>query len=118
MKRKREISIKSPRLRTIRNNLSEILYLEWDKRSCDIIDAKSDVYDLELPQNEKLRLHGELQAKLGRNRIIIMPAIIICGWCHHRDKDAIYNPSNRQWFCPGCYDEHKEEILNAESFIY
>ena len=50
MKRKREIKIKTPRLRAIRNNLREILYLEWDRRSCDIIDAQFDVYDLELPK--------------------------------------------------------------------
>lgn len=118
MKHKREIRIKNPRLRAIRNNLREILYLEWSRRSRNIIGAQSDVHDLELPQSEKLILHGELQAELGDNRVIIMPSIIICGWCHHRDRDAIYNPSNRQWFCPVCYNEHKEEILVAESFIY
>lgn len=118
MKRKKEISIKNPRLRVIRNNLREILYLEWDKRGCDIINAQLNVHDLKLPQTEKLRLHGELEGKLGKNRIIIMPTIIICGWCHNRDKDAIFNPSNRQWFCPNCYGKHREEILNAESFIY
>ena len=118
MKRKIEIKLKSLRLQVIRNNLREVLYLEWDGRCCDIIDAQSDILDTKLPQNEKLRLHGDLQVKLGENRIIIMPSIIMCGWCHHRDKDAIYNPSNHQWFCPVCYDEHKEDILNAESFIY
>lgn len=115
MKRKREISIKTPRLRAIRNNLREILYLEWDKRSCDIIDAKSDLLDIKPFQEETF---GKLQAKLRENDIIIMPSIVMCGWCSHRDKDAIYNPSNRQWFCPDCYNEHKEDILNAESFIY
>ncbi len=115
MKLKREISIKSHRLRAIRNNLREILYLEWDKRSRAIIHAKSDLLDIKPFQEEKF---DELQEKLGENDIIIMPSIIVCGWCHHRDKDAIYNPSNRQWFCPDCYNEHKEEILNAESYIY
>ena len=118
MKRKREIRIKSPRLRALRDNLREILYLEWSRRSCDIIDAKSVVLDSMLAQDEKLILSRELEAKLGQNRVIIMPTIIVCGWCHHRDKDAIYNHSNHQWFCPDCYNEHKEEILNAESYIY
>ena len=118
MKHKREISIKNPHLRAIRNSLREILYLEWDKRSRGIIHAQSNVLDSKLPQSEKLRLLGELQVKLGENDIIIKPSIIMCGWCHHKDKDALYNPSNRQWFCLDCYNEHIEEILNAESFIY
>ncbi len=118
MKHKREISIKSPSLRAIRNNFREVLYLEWSKRSRAIIRAQSALHDTKFSQSDKLRIHGELQAKLGENRIIIKPTIVICGWCHHRDKDAIYNPSNRQWFCPGCYNEHKEDILSAESFIY
>lgn len=118
MKRRREISIKNPWLRAFRNNLREILYLEWSRRSCVIIDAKSDLLDAGLPQSEKLRFREELQVKLGENRIIIKSSIIMCGWCHHRDKDALYNPSNRQWFCPDCYSRHEEEILRAESYIY
>ena len=118
MKHKREIKIKNPRLRALRNNLREIIYLEWSKRSCGIIDSQSDVLNSKLPQDEKLKLHRELEVKLGENRRLIMPSIIVCGWCHHRDKDAIYNPSNRQWFCPDCYNEHKEDIINATSFIY
>lgn len=115
MKLKREIRIKNPRLRTIRDNFREILYLEWDGRSRGIIRAQSDLLDVKPFQEEEF---DRLQAKLGENRIIMKSSIVMCGWCSHKNKDAIYNPSNRQWFCPGCYDEHKEDILNAESFIY
>lgn len=118
MKRKREISIINPRLRAIRNNLREILYLEWDGRSRAIIHTQSALLDTKLSRSEKLRLHGELEEKLGENRIIMKSSIVMCGWCHHRDKDAIYNPSNRQWFCLDCCEGHKEDILSAESFIY
>ena len=118
MKHKREVKIRDPRLRAIRNNLREIPYLEWDKRALAILRAKSDVLDADLPRDEKLKLHGELHEKLGEHNRIIMPTIIVCGWCSHRDKDAIYNPSNHQWFCPDCYCEYAEDILNATSFIY
>ena len=118
MKHKREVKIKDSRLRAIRNNLREILYLEWTRRSLAIIKAQSDVLDARLPRDEMLRLHRELQVKLGEHHRIIMPTIVVCGWCSHRDKDAIYNPSNRQWFCPNCYREHAEDILSATSFIY
>lgn len=118
MKHKREIRIRNPRLRALRNALREVLYLEWNERGCAIIDAQSDILGTKLPQNEKLKLHAELEKKLKENKILIMPSILICGWCHHRDRDAIYNQSNRQWFCPDCYNKHKEEILHAESYIY
>ena len=118
MKHKREIKIKNPRLRALRNNLREVLWLEWDRRLRAIVSAQSNALDTELPQEEKLRLHGELEVELGEIRGLMKPCIVMCGWCHHRDKDAIYNPSNRQWFCPRCYSEHKEEILDAESYIY
>jgi len=72
MKRRREINIKNPRLRTIRNNLREVLYLEWDGRSRDIIRAQSDLLDVKPFQEEEF---DRLQAKLGENDIIIMPQI-------------------------------------------
>ncbi len=118
MKHNREVKIKDSRLRAFRNSLREILFLEWEKRSLAILDAKSDIYAAELPRDEMLKLSRELQVKLGEHHRIIMPTIIVCGWCSHRDKDAIYNPSNKQWFCPDCYREHNEDILNATSFIY
>jgi hypothetical protein len=115
MKCRREISINYPSLRTFRNNLRKILWLEWDGRSRGIIRAQSDLLDVKPFQEEEF---DRLQAKLGENRTIMKSSIVMCGWCHHRDKDAIYNPSNRQWFCPNCYNEHKEDILSTESFIY
>ncbi len=118
MKCKREVRIKDPRLRVLRNNLREILYFEWDRRGSRIIQAQSHVLDTELSRNEKLKLHEDLEEEYGRNRKLMKSSIVMCGWCHHKDRDAIYNPSNRQWFCPDCYDEHKEVILNAVSFIY
>ena len=118
MKHNREVKIKDSRLRAFRNSLREILFLEWEKRSLAILDAKSDIYAAELPRDEMLKLSRELQVKLGEHHRIIMPTIIVCGWCSHRDKDAIYNPSNKQWFCPDCYREHNEDILSATSFIY
>jgi len=118
MKHKREIKLKSPRLRALRNALREILYLEWNERARAIVRAQSDLLDTRLPQSEKLKFRRELETELGENKIIMKSSIVMCGWCHHRDKDAIYNPSNRQWFCPDCYIEHKQEILSAESYIY
>lgn len=118
MKHKREVKIRDPHLRAFRNSLREILYLEWDKRSRAIISTKSDVLNTKIPQDEMLKLRRELQVKLDEHHRIIMPTIIVCGWCSHRDKDAIYNQSNNQWFCLDCYREHAEEILNATSFIY
>lgn len=118
MKCKREVRIKSPQLRALRNNLREILYLEWDKRSRALIVSRSDLLDAKFSQNEKLKLHKALSVKLGEIDLMIMSSIIVCGWCHHRDKDTIYLPSNHQWFCPNCYSEHREEILSASSFIY
>lgn len=118
MKHKREVKIKNPRLRALRNNLREILYLEWDRRACEILDAKLDIWGSNRTVKKKNELHKELQVKLEENNKLIMPSIIVCGWCHHRDKDTIYNSSNRQWFCPDCYNEHEEDIINATSFIY
>ncbi len=118
MKHKREVKIKNPRLRAFRNNLREIIYLEWDKRSCDIISARLNIWDSNLSMDEKNVLHGELQVELERNDILIKSSIVMCGWCRHRDKDMIYNPSNNQWFCLDCYHEHSEVVFNAVSFIY
>lgn len=118
MKHKREVKIENPRLQALRNNLREILYLEWDKRSRSLIDAKLHIWDSNKSLEEKNLLHGELQIKLEENRKLINPSIVMCGWCHQRNKDAIYNSSNHQWFCPDCYDEHKEKILEAKSYIY
>lgn len=118
MKHKREIRIKSLRLQALRNDLREILWLEWDGRARAIIRAQSELFGTGLSQSEVLKFRRGLEAELGENRIIMKSSIVMCGWCHHRDKDAIYNPSNRQWFCPDCYNEHREEILSAESYIY
>jgi len=118
MKHKREVKLKDPRLRALRNNLREIIWLEWDRRACGIIDAKSDVLNSKLPENEKLRLYEELVKELEHIDLIIKSSVVMCGWCRHRDKDMIYNPSNNQWFCLDCYHEHSEDILSASSFIY
>jgi len=118
MKSKRKIKLKTPHFQALRNALREILYLEWVRRLRAIVQAQSDLLDTELTQEENLRLREELEVKLGKNKLMIKSSIIMCGWCRHREKDAVYNPSNRQWFCPDCYNEHKEEILSAKSFIY
>lgn len=118
MKYKKEIRIGDPHLQSIRNNLREVLWLEWDKRGLNIKKAQLHMLDSELSQEEKLALHDSLESEYKLNKRLIKPSIIMCGWCHQRNKDAIFNPSNRQWFCPDCYQEHFERITSSTSFIY
>ncbi len=118
MEHKKEIKVMDPRLRAIRNNLREIIYLRWDQEGLQLIQAQSHLLDAHLSQEEKLLIHLQLEENFKQNRNLMKNSIIMCGWCHQRDKDAIYNPSNRQWFCPDCYNEHEEEIINKTSIVY
>jgi len=118
LKSNREIKIKNPGLQILRNSLREILWLEWNRRLNNVIQAQNHLHDADISQEEKLLLHKSLQLDYAKTKKIIKTSIIMCGWCHQKNRDTIYNSTNNQWFCPKCYNEHREELSNTTSLVY
>lgn len=109
MNKKKIISIKNPRLRRIRNSLREIIALEAFKREREIMKEKDALlYDeegklkSELPVTELSKLSDEYW-NIER---ALRASIIKCGVCHILDRDMVFVPKFKEWFCIECAKLH------------
>lgn len=128
MKKKRKISIYNPQILKIRNNLRKLL-LEWAKdqylyshESYDPVKVLKDSYGkpysrLSKEQRKKiLRMRREVK----RNNEIIYSSICICPSCSSIDRNMIYYPEKKGWYCHLCYRRNvkKKERLSLKILDY
>jgi len=86
MKIKRTIIIKDPHLKKIRNNLRRVII-----SACSVEKSKS--LDTETGDESKFwAIERPLRA-----------SILLCPACFQSDKDMIYNPVRKEWYCLECY---------------
>ncbi len=108
MKKKRTISIKDPKLRKIRNNLRLLLIratsAEWRKYFDEQHRLNTDLDGniRNLSESKKPRT-AELTRKMNEIKRIVEASIIQCPVCRKIDKDMIFNPELKEWYCIQCY---------------
>ena len=102
---KRAIIIKSPILRKVRNNFREVIFRACSARLKKIHEKKQE---LGLNRNSyEDNEYGKLSSELSRqSRAIENPlhaSILLCPVCFQGDKDMIFNPIRKKWYCTECY---------------
>ena len=98
--------MKDPKLRKIRLSLRQILLRESEKRLSELFDKESEILKkygvmdkdeyfkiLQSFTNEKNKLRNELSA-----------SIVVCDICTDIEKDHIFNPRDKVWYCAKCND--------------
>ncbi|MHA1669408.1 MAG: hypothetical protein ACTSV5_02395 [Promethearchaeota archaeon] len=94
--KKRRISISDPRLKFIRDTLRYVLVSKAKELRSSIIAESLKEKDKEILK--------DLRKKEMEMSDIIYASICSYASCHAIDKDMIFNPSVKQWFCPDCYE--------------
>ena len=116
-----------PKLRKIRDNFRD-LWLAWgSKLWFELHDKYVEIhYDKnrrprhpnEYSEEEKDEVK-QLKAKMGELESCESASICMCTVCAKGDKDATYNPVDKQWYCVDCYNENWDFYKDSEnSFLY
>lgn len=127
MKKKKTISINDPQLRKIRDNFRD-LWLAWGtKLWFELHDKYVKIhYDRnrrprhpnEYSREEK-EIIKQLEVKMTELENFESASICMCTVCAKGDRDATYNPVDKEWYCTECYDENKDFYKETEnSFLY
>ena len=121
MKHKKAIKIKDPKLQKIRNNLRSILIkFALDKESRLRKELTSlwrdesgnptpqEYYEVSLGASRRpVREMGEIKKILDRS-------ICMCPVCGRSNRDMIFNPVTKVWFCVHCYGLNREYYKHTE----
>ncbi len=116
MKKEKKIVIKNPILRKFRSNLRFILYRAVSKELTRLYQLEKSYMEEKHPtlaKNEKRRHLSKIRDDLLRTR---RSSILQCSGSHCEpfkeplslsiiDKDMIYDPIYKEWYCIPCYDE-------------
>jgi len=107
VKRKKVIEIKDPQLQKIRNNLR----LMWISAVNSIVGGYLDE-QRNLLRNRMNSFEMDQYAKLVRKneklRRIVNRSICKCLVCQKADRDMVFNPITKVWFCVHCYELNRE----------
>jgi len=112
MKRKRVIRVKDPRLRKIRLGLRTLLVRESIARLLEILGKKGSL--LKFPDLSEEEFHKKYQILYKQeiaNRKQLDASICVCPVCGDFEKDHIFNPVDRVWYCEKCYEILKKSYI-------
>ncbi len=104
MKKKRLIQVKDPQLRKIRLSLRQILLRESKKRLNDLFDKEREIlqkYDV-MNEDEYFKILLSLTNKKNKLRNELSASIVVCAICTDIEKDHIFNPRDKVWYCTKC----------------
>ena len=105
MNKKREIIIKNPILRKVRNNFREVIFKACSARQKKIHEKKQEL-GLNISSYEDDE-YGRLSSELSRQWWAIerplRTSILYCPVCGQIDKDMVFNPIREKWYCTECY---------------
>lgn len=105
MNKKREIIIKNPILRKVRNNVREVIFKACSARQKKIHEKKQEL-GLNISSyedDEYSRLSSELSRQWWAIERPLRASILLCPVCGQIDKDMIFNPIREKWYCTECY---------------
>lgn len=123
MKKKKVVKIKNPELRRIRDNLRNILLQaaskEWNRlfNEQDKVFIDSNGNPKKMSLEEKSIFH-ELQEKMDRIHHISKNSICDCATCSAIDRDMVYNPYMKTWFCTECYQLNQQFYRHSHPELY
>ncbi len=106
MKKKRTITLKTPALIKIRNNLRSLISVACRSIQLGILDEIEKIKTLDYYENhppeldEKLIELSKREAQIER---ALRASIVLCPACFKKDKDMTYNPVLKEWYCTDCY---------------
>lgn len=107
MKKKRAIIIENPCLRKIRNNFRSLILKSSrsiQHRILDEIEELKNNPDYYEKNNDLLLNQAEvLYKKENMIESALRSSILLCPACLKTDKDMIYNPVRKTWYCIECY---------------
>lgn len=115
LKKKRLIRVKDPQLAKIRLSLRQILLKESKKRLIDLLEKEKEIIKKHDVMNEnvysKIRLSITIKKNQLRNEL--SASIVVCAICRDIEKDHIFNPRDKVWYCTKC-NNIMEKSYNEE----
>lgn len=110
LKHKKVIIIKDEKLRKIRDNLRKLWLtaalerkLSFQKRQSEIIErTHKEGLDPSETRSERIGLVKKMWAVEGPLRA----SICECPICFNYDRDMVYNPITKKWYCEICYNRN------------
>ncbi|MBD3215471.1 MAG: hypothetical protein GF311_22870 [Candidatus Lokiarchaeota archaeon] len=102
MDKKRTLKITHPRLRTLRDNLRNVIVKEVYKR---LHELRKEIrkYPIEDAKN-RIPLIREKQTL----KCALDASICKCSKCTFTTSDMIHNPFDKNWYCISCYEKAHE----------
>jgi len=113
VKKKRNIVIKDPTLKRLRNNLRMILR-KWASAQWNKLHEEQDKILLDESKFETFR---NLERKKQEIRKIVEDSICECSLCSAPDKDMTYNPVRKEWYCVDCYKDLQDYYKNKKESV-
>ena len=121
------ITIKSPTLRRIRNNLRELWLCKaheaWDRLQGELnkLYYEDDGLFKQQLSGAEIELVRSLNEKINLIKRLVDNSICKCRRCVRTDQDMTYNPRDGAWYCVECYGEMQKRTAKkktGESFLY
>ncbi len=108
MKHKKAIEIKDPQLRKIRNNLRLLCVSVVNSRVGDYLDEQGDLLALDKMNSFDLDQYKKINRENEKLKSILNRSICLCPVCQRSDRDMVFNPVTKVWFCVRCYELNRE----------
>ena len=105
LKHEKKVIIRNERLKKLRNNLRQIIILAvYDE--IEILRNFDSLYEgwLELTQEEQKEV-AYLQGTKHELLSLLNNSICVCPLCTKEDKDIVYIPDHKTWYCIECQDK-------------
>lgn len=100
---KKEITIKDPKLRKIRDGLRNIISEAVISKRGELIREES-ILNLNLHKDQIILLSDEIDKLYTSWK----KSICVCPVCGSRTSNMTFNPSDKYWYCTKCYEENHE----------
>ena len=101
MKKKRTINISSLKLKKVRDSIRSIIYnsaIDHEANLIERISIENDFEKSRVLEQEKQTLNQQLEN-----------SILQCPICNAIDKNMVFNPTLKCWFCSDCYKMMADE---------
>jgi len=113
VKHKKVIEIRDPRLRKIRNNF-RLLWISATQRIYDKNLGKQEALLKDRMNSYEMDQFRKSEKDIQRIRALVDRSICKCPVCRKSDRDMIFNPITKVWFCVHCYELNREYYKYTE----
>jgi len=110
VKKKHTIIIRSPILRQVRNSLRDVLISACSVEQSKIHDEEDRLREHDdYYENEEIQIAAKkLNDQYWEIERPLRASILLCPACFKTDKDMIFNPVRKEWYCIECYAKLKK----------